>query len=308
MRVVREIENYVAKKPCAVVLGNFDGFHLGHKAITDKVLELSAQLDLIPAVVTFEPHPMKYFGKDLKLIMTEESKLKAFAEAGVDTMFVLEFSKKFAEIDPEAFVKEYLVEKLKAKAVVVGYDYHFGKGRSGDYSMLVELGEKYGFEAVQVPKVSCDDGTTVSSTNIRNFLLEGDVKKAGELLGRPYFIEGVVVDGNKVGRTLGFPTANIDFRNELLPKAGIYTSLALLDGVKYQSVTNLGIRPTLDLPHNIKVETHFFDFNRDIYGKELTVELLEYIRPEEKFENLEKLKEAIAKDCDIAKKWLSENI
>lgn len=306
MRIVRNLDNYIADRPCAVVLGNFDGFHLGHKAITDKVIEIAAQKDLVPAVITFEPHPMKYFGSELKLIMTEESKLKAFADAGVEMMFILEFGKKFAEIDPEAFVRDYLAEKLKAKAVVVGYDYHFGKGRKGDYAMLRELGKKYGFEAVQVSKVTCN-GVTASSTNIRNFLLEGNVTQAGELLGRPYFIEGKVVDGNKVGRTLGFPTANIDFRNELLPRAGIYVSMALLDGVKYPSVTNVGIRPTLDMPHNVKVETHIFNFDRDIYGKELVVDLLGYIRPEEKFENLDKLKEAIANDCLIAKKRLSQN-
>lgn len=306
MQVVRNIDTLFTERPHAVVLGNFDGFHLGHKAITDRLCNIAQTKGLVPAVVTFQPHPMKFFGADLKLIMTEESKIRAFAEAGVETMFILEFSRRFADIDPEVFVREFLVKKFRAAVVIVGYDYRFGRGRSGDYNLLVTLGSKYGFTAVRVPKVTCGK-VTVSSTNIRNFLLEGDVEKAGEFLGRPFFIEGKVVDGNKVGRQLGYPTANIDFRNELIPKAGIYISMAVIDGERYKSVTNIGRRPTFSFPDQMKVETHIFDFNRDIYGKDTEIELLKYVRPEEKFPDVETLIKAIDGDCAVARKWFEEN-
>ncbi|QAR34438.1 bifunctional riboflavin kinase/FAD synthetase [Geovibrio thiophilus] len=305
MQVIRNIEGFFTEKPHAVVLGNFDGFHLGHKAITDRLCHISETKGLVPSVVTFQPHPMKFFGADLKLIMTEESKIKAFAEAGVESMFILEFSRKFADIDPEVFVREFLVKKFRAVVVIVGYDYRFGRARSGDYNLLVTLGSKYGFTAVRVPKVTCG-GVTVSSTNIRNFLLEGDMEKAAEFLGRPFFIEGKVVDGNKVGRQLGYPTANIDFRNELIPKAGIYISMAVIGGVRHRSVTNIGRRPTFSFPDQMKVETHIFDFGRDIYGEDTEIELLKYIRPEEKFPDVETLIKAIDNDCVIAKKWFED--
>ncbi|HAL87168.1 MAG TPA: riboflavin biosynthesis protein RibF [Deferribacteraceae bacterium] len=306
MQIIRNIDEFFTEKPHAVVLGNFDGFHLGHKAITDRLCNISRTKGLVPAVVTFQPHPMKFFGADLKLIMTEDTKIKSFADAGVEKMFILEFSRKFADIDPEVFVREFVVKKFRAAVVIVGYDYHFGKGRKGDYNLLVTLGKKYGFTAVRVPQVTCG-GITVSSTNIRNFLKEGDVEKAGEFLGRPFFIEGTVVDGNKVGRQLGYPTANIDFRNELIPKAGIYISIAVIDGVRHKSVTNIGRRPTFSFPDQMKVETHIFDFHDDIYGKDVEIELLKYVRPEEKFPNVETLIKAIDEDCILAKKWFEEN-
>lgn len=305
MQIIRNVEAFSTKEKHAVALGNFDGFHIGHKSITDKLLEQSSERGIVPAVVTFFPHPMKFFGASLELIMTEESKTRAFAKMGIKKMFILDFSQKFAEIDPEVFVRDYLVEKLNAEVIIVGYDYRFGKGRSGDFELLTKLGEKYGFTAIKVEKVNCCE-MTVSSTKIRQLLLVGDVEKANQLLGRPFFIEGIVVDGNKIGRTLGFPTANIDFKNELIPKTGIYVSYAIVDGKKYKSVTNIGKRPTFDFPDQLKIETHILDFNAEIYGKDIEVELLKYIRPEEKFGNIEALINAINADCENARVWFDE--
>jgi riboflavin kinase/FMN adenylyltransferase len=241
------------------------------------------------------------------MIMTERAKIRAFEEADVENMFIFTFSRTFAEIDPEVFVREFLVKKLRAAVVIVGYDYHFGRNRSGDFDLLVTLGNKYGFTALRVPKVTCD-GETVSSTNIRKFLADGNVEKAGKFLGRPFFVEGEVVKGDGVGRQLGFPTANVDFGNELIPKAGVYVSIARFEGRWLPSATSIGKRPTFNFPEQMKVETYIFDFNESIYGKHMEVDLLHYLREEIKFPSKEALIEAIEQDCLNARNYFKKKL
>ncbi|WP_022851414.1 bifunctional riboflavin kinase/FAD synthetase [Limisalsivibrio acetivorans] len=300
MRIVRDIETYTSAEPYAVSLGNFDGLHLGHMKIIDTLKSYSAKRGLKNGVITFSPHPMKYFGMDLRLIMQEKSKARILEDAGIDILFNLSFSKKLADIDPELFVREFLVKKLRAVSVIVGHDYRFGQKRKGDYDLLKRLGEKYGFTAVRVPKVTAGE-YTVSSTNIRRFLKEGNVVMAEKLLGRPFFLEGKIETGDSLGRKLGFPTANLNTDNELIPKTGVYAARMYVDGQRFDGVTNIGSRPTFNFPDNVRIETHLFDFDGDLYEKEVCLELIKYIREEERFSSPEELAEVISKDCGKAR-------
>jgi len=304
MKVFRDLSEYNEDVQTVVTIGNFDGVHLGHQKILDKVYELSRQYSFQSAVFTFEPHPMKFFGADIAMLLTSRQKVKLLEKAGIDYLFELTFGDNFAKMAPEIFIREILVKKLKARFIVVGYDYKFGYRRKGDFRLLEFLSSTYGYTPFKIDRVEIE-GKVVSSTNIRKLIKEGNIVLANKMLGRSFSLEGIVGTGSKIGRLLGYPTANINVENEILPKTGVYASRIIVDGVKYNSVTNIGVRPTLDYDtEDVRVEVFIFDFHDDLYGKHVELELIDYLREEKKFESFDALKEAIAYDCKKAESLL----
>jgi riboflavin kinase/FMN adenylyltransferase len=288
-----------------VALGNFDGFHLGHQAVVGRAVERARAAGKPAIVATFDPHPMRYFRPDSAYfrLTSLDQRAALFAEAGVDAMYVFGFDAALAALSAEAFVTERLIGDLGVAGVATGEDFTFGKGRSGDIPLLRALGEAHRFTVDTIAPVQLD-GETVSSTRIREALRAGDSQTAARLLTRPYTIEGIVQHGDKVGRTLGFPTANIDMANYLRPAFGIYAVRGRLsDGRVLDGAANLGVRPSFDPPKEW-LEPYFFDFDGDLYGQTIAVELIDFIRPEARFDSLDALKAQMADDVATAKRLL----
>lgn len=288
-----------------VALGNFDGFHLGHQAVVGHAVE-RARAEGRPAIVgTFDPHPQRYFRPDSPWfrLTTVDQRQRLLAEAGVDAMLVFPFNAELAALSARGFAEERLVGFLGAGGVVTGGDFTFGKGREGDVSTLAALGAELGYSAETVAAVQLD-GETVSSSRIRDHLREGRPRDAARLLTRPFAIEGVVQHGDQVGRTLGFPTANLSLANYLRPAYGIYAVRGrLVDGRVLGGVASLGIRPTFEPPVEL-LEPFFFDFSGDLYGQVIEVQLIDYLRPEAKFDSLDALKLQIDLDAARAREIL----
>jgi riboflavin kinase / FMN adenylyltransferase len=288
-----------------VALGNFDGFHLGHQAVVGRAVA-RARAEGRPAIVgTFDPHPQRYFRPDSPWfrLTTMDQRARLIAAAGVDALLVFRFDAAFAALSARAFA-EYLAGPVGAAGVVTGDDFTFGKGREGDVATLAALGESLGFGAETVAPVMLD-GDVVSSTRIRDALREGRPRDAARLLTRHWGIEGVVEHGAKLGRTLGFPTANIRLGNYLRPAYGIYAVRARLgDGRVVGGVANLGVRPSFDPPVEL-LEPFFFDFDGDLYGQVIEVSLTDYLRPEAKFDSLEALKVQMDQDALRARALLA---
>jgi riboflavin kinase/FMN adenylyltransferase len=289
-----------------VALGNFDGFHLGHQAVVGRAVA-RARAEGRPALVaTFDPHPVRLFKPDMPpfRLTTLDQRERLFAEAGADAMVVFQFDAALASLTADAFVAERLIGALAVGGVVTGEDFTFGKGKAGTAAVLAAQGLQHGFCAETVGPVALD-GVPVSSSRIRDALRGGDTATAARLLTRPFAIEGVVRHGDKVGRTIGYPTANIELGNYLRPAYGIYAVTARLDdGTLLKGAANLGIRPTFDPPKEL-LEPYFFDFSGDLYGRSIEVALVEYLRPEAKFDNLEALIAQMDIDCAKAKAVLS---
>ena len=289
-----------------VALGNFDGFHLGHQAVVAHAIR-RARDERRPAIVaTFDPHPVRYFRPETPpfRLTTLDQRERLFAAAGADAMLVFPFDAELASLSAEAFARERLVERVGAAGVVTGQDFTFGNGRDGNCAVLAELGERFGFAIAAVAPVTFE-GEPVSSSRIRELLQAGDPRGAARLLTRPFAIEGVVIEGAKWGRELGFPTANIDLDRYLRPRAGVYSCTGrLADGRVLKGAASLGHRAHLDPPRDL-VEPYFFDFSGDLYGQTVEVALHDFIRAEEHYDDLEALKVQIARDCDQAKALLS---
>lgn len=288
-----------------VALGNFDGFHLGHQAVVGQAVA-RARAEGRPALVaTFDPHPVRHFRPDTPpfRLTTLDQRERLFAAAGVDAMVVFPFDGDLARLSAEDFVADRLVDRLRVAGVVTGADFTFGQRKSGDVAMLAALGARHGFTADTVGAVTLD-GETVSSSRIREFLRAGDPRAAARLLTRPFAVEGVVQHGDKLGRTIGYPTANLDMGKYLRPAYGIYAVTArLANGQEVQGAANLGIRPTFDPPKEL-LEPYFFDFSGDLYGQTVEVALIDYIRPEAKFDNLDALTRQMDADCAEARRRL----
>ena len=290
-----------------VALGNFDGFHLGHQAVVGAAVRRAKAAGKPAIVATFDPHPMRYFRPDSPYfrLTSLDQRQRLFADAGVDAMYVFDFDAALAALSAEEFVEQCLVRDLGVAGVATGEDFTFGKGRSGDIPLMRALGERHGFTVDTIAPVQLD-GETVSSTRVRDALRAGDPRGAARLLTRPYTIEGVVQHGDKVGRTLGYPTANIDMANYLRPKFGIYAVRGQLsDGRVLDGAANLGVRPTFDPPREL-LEPYFFEFDGDLYGQTIAVELIDFIRPEAKFDSLDALKAQMSEDVEEAKRRLSQ--
>ncbi len=281
-----------------LALGNFDGLHRGHQKILDRLRRVSAERGATSVVMTFDPHPPRVIRPDKAppLLMTMAQKLEAFAEAGVQGAAIVPFTLELSRWDPETFVQAVLVEWLHVAEVWVGANFLFGHDRVGNFSLLRTLGARYGFKTEKIDPVRYKD-FVVSSTRIRRLVAEGRVDEAGALLGHQYYVDGTVVRGDRRGRTLGFPTANLCTDNELLPPHGVYATTATLDGVVHPSVTNIGVRPTVDRSGRTITETHIFDLDRELYGTILRVGFVQRLRDERAFDTVDALRDQIAADC-----------
>lgn len=289
-----------------VALGNFDGFHRGHQAVVAQARAIAAVESRPLTVATFDPHPSRIFNPDAPFfrLTTIDQRARLFEAAGADAMLLFNFDRRLAAVSAEDFVTEWLIERIGAAVVVTGEDFTFGAARRGNVAMLREIGAAHGLRAEAVGPVTDGDGV-ISSSRIRTALQAGDCETAARLLTRPFAIEGEVVHGSKLGRTIGFPTANIELDRYLRPAYGIYVVRARLeDGTRLEGVANLGIRPTFDPPKEL-LEPYFFDFSGDLYGKRIEIDLIHYIRPEAKYDGLEALTAAIAADCDVARRVLA---
>ena len=284
-----------------VALGNFDGFHLGHQAVVGQAVARARSQGRPALVATFDPHPVRHFRPDTPpfRLTTLDQRERLFAAAGVDAMVVFSFDAALATLSAEGFA-ERLAQRLQVAGVVTGADFTFGQAKRGDVAMLAELGTRLGFTADTVGAVTLG-GETVSSSRIRDLLRGGNPRDAARLLTRPFAMEGVVQHGDKLGRTIGYPTANIDMGKYLRPAYGIYAVTArLADGGLVQGAANLGIRPTFDPPKEL-LETYVFDFAGDLYGQVIEVALIDYIRPEAKFDSLDALTAQMEADCAEAR-------
>ena len=297
--------------PHAVVtIGTFDGVHLGHQAIFNKMKGIAQSIGGQTVVVTFHPHPRQVLNIDsshLRFLTTPEEKLAKFEEFGIDNVVIINFTKEFSRTPSEVFIKDYIIDNIKPAYIVVGYDHHFGKNRMGDFGLLNDLMRKYNF---RVERVAAQDveNIAISSTKIRNALAVGNVKSANRLLGYTYSVTAEVVVGNKIGRTLGFPTANLELPREyMLLNGGVYASLVEYGGKTYKAMANIGHRPTIgdraeDQPI---IEVNLFDFDGDLYGQTLRVSFIDRIRDEEKFSGLDELKTQLEQDREKVKIILS---
>jgi len=281
-----------------LALGNFDGVHRGHRKILERVRRVAGERGATSVVMTFDPHPPRVVRPDKAppLLMTKAQKLEAVAEAGVHGAAIVRFTPELSHWDPETFVRTVLVDWLHVGEVWVGANFLFGHDRSGNFSMLRVLGSRYGFKAEKIDPVRYKD-FVVSSTRIRRLVSEGRVDEAGALLGHQYFIDGSVMRGDQRGRTLGFPTANLCTENELLPPHGVYATTARVGEVVHASVTNVGTRPTVDSSGRTVVETHIFDFDRDLYNQPVRVGFVQRLRDERTFDSLDSLRAQIDADC-----------
>src|SRR3954470_7900423 len=288
-----------------VALGNFDGFHKGHQAVVGRAVSRARSEGRPALVATFDPHPVRHFKPDLPpfRLTTLDQRERLFGEAGADAMLVFHFGDELARVTAPDFVTDYLVSRVGAAGVVTGEDFTFGKGRGGDVEVLKMLGQANRISVDAVAPVA-EDGEPVSSSRIREALEAGDCETAARLLTRPFAIEGVVEHGDKRGRTIGYPTANIPLGPYLRPRFGVYAVRGRLEDPGSKSgAANLGIRPTFQPPREL-LEPYFFDFDGDLYGQSIEVELVSFLRPEAKFDTLAALTAQMAKDCEEARRRL----
>lgn len=289
-----------------LTIGNYDGLHVGHRRIIDRLKEKALAINGTAMLMTFHPHPLKVVRPDkaVGMITPVYLKKKLIEEAGIDVLFILPFTNEFRLITPEEFVRRILVETLAIKGLIVGYDFKFGKQGKGTVSDLRALSGRYGY-FFEVQNAVTLDGEKVGSNRIRKMITEGEVEKAGRHLGRPYMIEGLVVPGEARGRSIGFPTVNLQTDFELIPKRGVYITSVGIDGVERPAVTNIGYNPTFDGIHRT-IETHILDFSGDLYGREVAVHFLRRLRDEVKFQNADELKKHIWADVEEARNYFRQ--
>lgn len=292
-------------KPSAAVIGNFDGVHRGHLEVLKNAKEFSSKSNLPLSVLTFDPHPREFFSKEKTnfLLQTVLDKAEALSKNNIDYLINLKFDDLLSELSPEQFVEKVLSESLSLKHIFVGKDFKFGKDRAGDINSLKSFGLKYRIGLSSI-KLKNQDGTSISSTKIRNNLKKGKIKEANELLGRPYMISGLVIEGDKRGRQIGFPTANVSLGKLIRPAFGVYA--VLIEGIEnkvLRGIANIGRRPTVN-DRGVLLEVNIFDFNEDIYGKKIFISLIDFIRDEKKFDGIENLKKQIVMDVKLSKSIL----
>jgi riboflavin kinase/FMN adenylyltransferase len=304
MQILRSIpELSQLRGPLFLAIGVFDGVHLGHQAVISTSAEHARAANGTPVVVTFNPHPEKILRPEAAphLLTATPHKTALIRDFGVDHLLIITFDKQFAATEPEDFAKQLVKHSKPLREVCVGHEWSFGKNRRGNLELLKKLGAQFDFNVVGIPQVKVN-GELVSSTTIRRAVEAGDLKKAAEMLGREYTILGTVVRGDDLGKKIGFPTANLSAHNEQLPPNGVYFAQAKLDDVVCPGVVNLGYRPTVSSSKTERVlEIHLLDFDRDIYGKDLEVRFIRYLRPEKKFENIDALVHQIERDVQCAR-------
>lgn len=304
MKKFEKIDDIERIEPACVALGNFDGVHAGHRKLIEAAVAKAKEKGLASAVFTFSNHPKSLIpgAKPVKNIVYREEKEALIEGLGVDYYVNIPFTAEIMQMSPEAFVKTFLHDKLNAREIFCGFNYHFGFKGEGDTKLLRILGAKYDFHVNEMKAVSID-GDVVSSTLIRNMIMAGEMEECSKYLGRNYDIGGEVVVGNKLGRTIGFPTSNIMIDESMVtPPNGVYITYCIYNGVKYPSITNVGIKPTIG-SFKKNMETHIFNFDKELYGKKIKVEFIKKTRDEVKFRSIEELSAQIAKDCNEAKAY-----
>lgn len=304
MVVFNCLEDIKNIEPCCVALGNFDGVHVGHQALISKAVDKAKKFGIKSGVFTFSTHPKNLIPgqKPVKNIIYQEEKAALLEKLGVDYLFNIEFTKEIMTTPPEEYIRMFLVEKFNAKEVFCGFNYRYGFKAAGDGDLLRACGEKYGFNVNQIEPVIID-GDVVSSTLIRGLIMAGEMDECEKYLGRTYDIGGEVVVGNRLGKKIGFPTSNIMIDESMVsPPNGVYVTYCLYNGVRYPSITNVGVKPTIgDFKKNM--ETHIFNFDKELYGKFIKIEFLKKTRDEVKFSSVEELSAQIERDCNLAREY-----
>lgn len=302
MRIYQDLSEVSHNKNSVVTLGTFDGVHLGHRKIIDEVVKKAALLGGRSFLVTFYPHPRKIIspGNKIELLSTPSEKVKMIESFGIENMLIIKFTKEFSQLGPDKFLEKYIVDGIGARDVIIGYDHHFGKGRGGDINSLKKKGYNSGFEVTVIPAYNID-GVAISSSNIRKAISEGDIKRANKFIGRFYSFGGKVIRGDKRGRELGFPTANLKVENndKLLPAIGIYAVEFIVKEKKHFGLLSVGKRPTFYASGDIVPEVYIYDFDENIYDEFVTVNVVERIRGEEKFSSADELIKQMNNDKKI---------
>src|SRR5215213_4282174 len=304
MRLFHGTDNAEIARPTVLTLGVFDGLHLGHQMIMRTVVERARTAQAVPTVVTFDPHPRAVLHPESAppLLQTFDQKVEAFSLLGVEQAIVVRFTREFAGVRAEEFLKDVVHERLQAKEVYLGRGFAFGRNREGDITLLRRVSQELGFHADEVPEVRLR-GQRISSSRIRHLLAEGRVGLARRMLGRPYGVEGRVVRGAERGRTIGFPTANLRPDNRVIPRRGVYVTATLIEGAWRRSVTNVGVRPTFEKEAEPSIETFVMDWGGDLYGDVVRVRFLHRLRDERRFASVDELKRQIERDADRARKY-----
>lgn len=298
MKIVHSISSFVAEKPTVVTIGTFDGVHLGHQKIIAQITSAAQEKDCDSLVLTFFPHPRMVLqeGTEMKQLNTIDEKTALLEQLGVDHLVIHPFDKVFSRMTAEEFVKEVLVDTFRLKKIIIGYDHRFGRNRTADINDLIAFGDTYGFEVAQISAEELND-VSISSTKIRTALNEGNIELANNYLGYPYSISGKVVKGQQLGRTIGYPTANILVKEDykLIPQNGVYVVQSVLNGKTVFGMMNIGNRPTVNGTSQT-IEVHFLDFDQDLYDQTIPVSILKRLRNEQKFPSLEALKTQLLSD------------
>jgi len=302
LKIVHSIQAYSTDQPTIVTIGTFDGVHLGHKKIIDLIIANAAELHCESLVLTFFPHPRAVLqeGTEMKQLSTLDEKITLLENLGVDHLVIHPFDREFSRLTAEDFVKTVLVDTFNVKKIIIGHDHRFGRNRTATINDLITYGSTYGFEVVQISAEAINE-VAISSTKIRTALEEGDVLLANDYLGYEYSLSGIVHKGKQLGRTLGYPTANIEMKEnyKLIPQNGVYIAKSIWKGKTVFGMMNIGKRPTVG-GNTQTIEIHFFDLHEDLYGQKITVYFIEKMRSEQKFESLEALKNQLAHDKKMA--------
>ncbi|WP_394673751.1 bifunctional riboflavin kinase/FAD synthetase [uncultured Chryseobacterium sp.] len=304
MNVYKNFGDYTSHRPLALSLGMFDGVHIGHKSIIDELTKTGQEKDLETAILTFWPHPRFVFNpdEDLKLLNTLDEKTALMEKYGIQNLFLKEFDAGFRNLTGEEFVRQILVDALHVKYLIIGYDHSFGKNKSGNFELLQKLSGELGFEVEQMEAINIHENN-ISSTKIRKALLTGNIKEANEMLGYSYSVSGTVVHGKKIGRTIGYPTANIETDSiKLLPKKGAYIVEVFVQGKQYKGMLSVGTNPTVN-GEKLTVEVYILDFEGDIYGRDITVKFRDFLHDEIKFEGMDKLIERLDEDKRLTEEF-----
>ena len=308
LKIFNSIKSFNATKPTIVTIGTFDGVHLGHQKIVAQITKNAHALNCESLVLTFFPHPRMVLqeGAEMKQLNTLNEKIALLDNLGIDNLVVHPFDKEFSRLTAEEFVKKVLVDVFKIKKIIIGHDHRFGRNRTATIDDLINFGETYGFEVEQISAEEINE-VSISSTKIRNALLEGNIELATNYLGYDYSLTGIIFKGKQLGRTIGYPTANITIEEDykLIPNNGVYIAKSVLNGKTVFGMMNIGTRPTVDGTKQT-IEINFFDFKQDLYGQKITISLLHRMRSEQKFESIDALKNQLGKDKMMAENYISK--
>jgi riboflavin kinase/FMN adenylyltransferase len=306
---IHQTDNFSAINHAILTLGTFDGVHLGHKKIIESLQSLAQQYHGETVIISFDPHPRTILQPNalLQIITTLPEKIRLFKKTGIDHLVIYPFTEIFSNLSATAYIEDFIIGKFDPKIVVIGYDHHFGKDRTGNIELLKTYANKGHFKLVEIPAQTIHDNN-ISSTKIRNALLHGEIDLANELLGYPYFFSGTIVKGKQLGRTIGFKTANLQLHNEmkLVPGNGVYIVQVQWENLTLKGMMNIGTRPTVDGMNRV-IEVHMLEFDQEIYGDDLTVTILQRMRNEHKFDGIESLKMQLIKDREATATYFERN-